>query len=192
RIGQDKVETAGGVVRIVVVGDGFANVPFKSVDGQIHSAQPHRLANFFVAVNGEFLGGVAGVALTPSPSPIRWARVASGSLPLVLGNKSRGGNEHTARTARGVEHAPVVRLKDFDDQPDDAGRCVELAAFLSFGAGKFAEKVLVNAPEGVVVHCGGNLGDFFQQFLEEGAGEDVVGLGQDAGELGGVVRDVAD
>src|SRR5438094_4986702 len=58
-------------------------------------------------VNGEFLGGVAGVALTPRPSPIRWARVASGSLPLVLGNKSRGGNEHAARTARGVEHAPV-------------------------------------------------------------------------------------
>src|SRR5206468_1114598 len=100
-------------------------------------------------------------------------------------------NEHAARTARGVEHAPVVRLKDFDDQPDDAGRCVELAAFLSFGAGKFAEKVLVNAPEGVVVHCGGNLGDFFQQFLEEGAGEDVVGLGQDAGELRVVFLDVA-
>jgi len=47
------------------------------------------------------------------------------------------------------------------------------------------------APEGVVVHGGGNLGDFFEQFLEEGAGEEVVGLGQDAGELRVVLLDVA-
>ena len=48
-----------------------------------------------------------------------------------------------------------------------------------------------DAPEGVVVQRGGNLGDFLEQFLEEGAGEEVVGLGQDAGELRVMLLDVA-
>ena len=46
-------------------------------------------------------------------------------------------------------------------------------------------------PEGVEVQRGGNLGDFLEQFLGEGTGEEVVGLGQDAGELRVVVLDVA-
>jgi hypothetical protein len=52
---------------------------------------------------------------------------------------------------------------------------------LAFAAN--AEEVFVDAPEGVVVQRGGNLGDFLEQFLEKGAGEEVEGLGQDAGEL---------
>ena len=85
----------------------------------------------------------------------------------------------------------MIRLDDFGEEADDAGRGVELAAFLALGAGELAEEVFVDAPEGVVVHGGGNLGDFLEQFLEEGAGEEVVGLGQDAGELRIVLLDVA-
>ena len=69
---------------------------------------------------------------------------------------------------------------------------VELAAFLAFDAGKFAEEVFVNPPERVVVHGGGNLGDFLEQFLKEGAREEVVGLGQHPRELRIVLLYVAD
>ncbi len=43
--------------------------------------------------------------------------------------------------------------------------------------------------EGVVVHDGGDLRDLLEQFLEEGAGEKVAGLGQDTGELRVVLLD---
>ena len=62
----------------------------------------------------------------------------------------------------------MVGLNDFGEEADDAGRGVELAALLALGAGELAEEVFVNAPEGVVVERGGNLGDFLEQFLEGG------------------------
>lgn len=68
---------------------------------------------------------------------------------------------------------------------------VKFAAALALAHGELAEEVFVDAPEGVVVERGGDLGDFLEQFLEEGAGEKVVGLGQDAGELRVVLLDVA-
>ncbi len=68
---------------------------------------------------------------------------------------------------------------------------VELAALLPFRRGELAEEVFVDAAEGVVVDGGGNLGDLLEQFLEQRAGEEVVGLGQDAGELRVVLLDVA-
>jgi hypothetical protein len=52
-------------------------------------------------------------------------------------------------------------------------------------------KVFVDAAEGVVVERGRNLGNLLQQFLEQGAGEQVVGLGQHAGELRVVLFDLA-
>ena len=85
----------------------------------------------------------------------------------------------------------MVGLDDFGEQADDAARGVELAALLALGAGELAEEVFVDAAEGVVVQRGGNLGDLLEQFLEQGAGEEVVGLGQDAGELRVVLLDVA-
>lgn len=51
------------------------------------------------------------------------------------------------------------------EEADDATRSVELAAFLPFGAGEFAQKVFVDASEGVVVRGSGNLRDFLEQFL---------------------------
>ena len=86
----------------------------------------------------------------------------------------------------------MIWLDDFGEDADNAAWGVELAAFLAFGAGKFAEEVFVDAPEGVVVHGGGNLGDFLEQFLKEGAREQVVGLGQDTRELRIVLLGVAD
>ena len=47
------------------------------------------------------------------------------------------------------------------------------------------------AAKGVVVEAGRNLGDLFEQFLEKGAGEKVVGLGKDAGKFYVVLLDVA-
>ena len=60
---------------------------------------------------------------------------------------------------------------------------LELAAALALGHGEGAEEVFVDTPEGVVVQCGRNLGNFLQQFLEQGAGEQVEGLGQYASGL---------
>jgi hypothetical protein len=48
----------------------------------------------------------------------------------------------------------VERLKDFDDQTDDTGRGVELAAPLALGAGELAEEVFVDEAEGIVVEAG--------------------------------------
>ncbi len=80
---------------------------------------------------------------------------------------------------------------DFDQQLDDAAWRIELAALLAFGAGKLAEEVFVDAAEGVEVDVGRNLGDLLEQFLEQGAGEEVGGLGQYAGELRVELLDLA-
>ncbi len=133
RIGEHEVEPARGVVRVFVVGDGFADVAFEAVDGEVHPAEPCGLADFLVAVDGEFGGWVF----------------------LVPGHEARGRDEHAARAARGIENAPVEGLKILDDEPDDRGGRVELAAFLTFRAGELAEKVFVDASEGVVVDAAG-------------------------------------
>ena len=153
RIGEDEVELAGGVVRVVVVAvdvAAVADVAFEAVDGEVHAAQATGLVDLLDAVDGEFGGGIL----------------------LVLLHEARALHEHAARAAGGVEDAPVEGLDDLDEQPDDAARRVELAALLPLGAGELAEEVFVDAPEGVVVQRGGNLGDLLEQFLEQGAGED--------------------
>ena len=82
-------------------------------------------------------------------------------------------------------------LKNLDHESDDGRWCIELTAHLALGASELAEEVLVDAPEGVEIETDGNLGNFLQQFFEQRAGEEVVGLGQDAGELGIVLLDIA-
>ena len=172
RVGEDEVEAARGVVRVVVVAVDVAAVfdfAFEAVDGEIQAAEAAGFIGFLDAVDGEFGGGIL----------------------LMLGDEARGGDEHAARTARGVEDAPVVGLDDFGEEADDAAGGVKFAAALALAHGELAEEVFVDAPEGVVVQRSGNLGDALEQFLEEGAGEEVVGLGQDAGELRVVLLDVA-
>ena len=132
RIGEDEVEPAGGVVRVVVVAvdvAAVADVAFQPVDGEVHAAEAAGFVGLLDAVDGEFGGGVL----------------------LVLRHEPGGLDEHAARTAGGVEDAPVVGLDDLGEEPDDAAGGVKLAAALAFGHGELAEEVFVDAPEGVVV-----------------------------------------
>ena len=97
---------------------------------------------------------------------------AAAGFFVVFRHEPGGGDESRRRgprTARGVEDAPVTRSMTSVKKANDAAGCVELASFVAFGAGEFAEKVFVDTPEGVVVHRCGNFGDFLEQFLEEGA-----------------------
>ena len=77
----------------------------------------------------------------------------------------------------------MVGLNDLGEEADDAGGGVKLAAFASLVAGEFTEEVFVDVSEGVVVHGGRDFGHLLQQFLQKGAGEEVVGFGKDASEL---------
>ena len=172
RIGEDEVELAGGVVRVVVVAvdvAAVADVALQPVHGEVEAAQAAGLVGLLDAADGELGGGVL----------------------LVLGDEARRLHEHAAGAAGGIEDAAVEGLDDLGEQPDDAARRVELAALLALGAGELAEEVFVDAAEGVVVERGWNLGDLLQQLLEQGAGEEVVGLGQHAGELRVVLLDLA-
>lgn len=84
-----------------------------------------------------------------------------GRIFLMFGNEAGALDEHAAGTAGGIEDAAVVWLEDFDEEADDAGRCVELAAFLAFGAGEFAEEIFVDAAKGVAIDGGRDFGEFF-------------------------------
>ena len=85
----------------------------------------------------------------------------------------------------------MIRLDHFGEEADDGRRGVKFASPLPFGHGEFAQEIFVDPTERVVIERRGNLGDLFQQFLEERTGEKVVGLGQDTGELRIVLLDVA-
>ena len=159
-------------MRIVVVAVDVAavfDVAFQPMHGEVETAQAAGFVGLFDAADGEFGSGVL----------------------LVLGNEARRLHEHAAGTAGGVKDAAVEGFDDLGQQLDDAARRVELAAALALGHGESAEEVFVDAAEGVVVERGRNLGDLLQQFLEQGAGEQVVGLGQHAGELRVVLLDLA-
>ena len=81
-------------------------------------------------------------------------------------------------------------FEDLDHEAHDGRRGVELTALLPLGAGELAEEVFVDAPEGVEVEADRDLGDFLQQFLEQGAVEDLVVARQHARELRVVFFDV--
>ena len=72
----------------------------------------------------------------------------------------------------------MIGFNDFGKEFDDTGRGIELAAFLSFRAGELAQEVFIDSSEGVVICGGRNFGDLLEQFLEQGAGEKIVGLGR--------------
>ncbi len=170
RIGEDEIEFADGFVRVVVVAvdvSAVADVAFKAVDGEVHARQASGVVGLFHAVDEQFVGGIF----------------------LVLGHEARALHEHAAGAAGGIEDAPVKRLDHFDQQAHDGAGRVELAALLPFGAGEFAEEVFVDATEGIVVKADGNLGDFLQQLLEQGAGENLKGARQHARQLRVVLLD---
>src|SRR5438132_220053 len=59
-------------------------------------------------------------------------------------------DEHPARAAAWVVHAPLVGLDHLDQQPDNASGRVELAPLLSLGARELAQEVLVRSPQDVL------------------------------------------
>jgi hypothetical protein len=85
----------------------------------------------------------------------------------------------------------VVGLQDFHQQADNARWCVELPALLPFRPGEFAEEVFVDTAEGVVVDGGRDFRDALEEFLQQCAVEDFIGLGQHPGKLGIVLFNVA-
>jgi len=61
RVGEDEVEAAGGVVRVVVVAvdvAAVADVAFEAVDGEVQAAEATSFVGFLDAVDGEFRGWV--------------------------------------------------------------------------------------------------------------------------------------
>ena len=134
-------------MRVVVVAVHLPAVPdvaLEAVHREVHPGEASGFVGLLDAVDGEFCAGIL----------------------FVFRDEPGRRDEHAARAARGVQDAPVVGLDDFGEEADDAGRGVELAAFLALGARKLAEEVFVDAAEGVVVHRRRNLGHLLEQFLE--------------------------
>ena len=122
---RDKVEAAGGIVRIVVVAVDVAAVfdfAFEAVDGEVQAAEASGFVGFLDAVDGQLRCGIL----------------------LMLGDEARRGDEHAARTARGVEDAPVVGLDDFGEEADDAA-----------GGVKFATALALRPERMIAEHAGG-------------------------------------
>lgn len=159
-------------MRVVVVAVDVApvaDVALQPMHGKIEAAQAAGFVGFLDAADGELGGRVF----------------------LVLGHKACRLDEHAAGTASRVKDAPVERLDDLGQQFDDAGRGVELPTALAFSHGERTQEILVDAAKGIEVEGGRDLGYLFQQFLEQGAREKVVGLGQHPGQLRVVLFDEA-
>src|SRR4051812_18853284 len=101
----------------------------------------------------------------------------------MLGHEARALDEHAARTACWVEDAAVERFEDFDEESDDAARCIELAAARTLVAGELSEEVFVDASKRVALCRHGDFRDLLQKVLQQRAVEQLVGLRQDACEL---------
>ncbi|MNR01329.1 hypothetical protein D3C85_1171300 [compost metagenome] len=156
------------VVIVTVDVTAVAYLAFQPVHCQVEAAQSASFIGFFDAADGEFCGGVF----------------------LMFGHKARRLYEHTARPAGGVKNTAVKGFNHFGEQAHDAARGIELATALALAHGESTEEVFVNAAKGVVVEGGRYLGDLLQQLLEQGAGEQVIGLGQHASELGIMLLDL--
>ena len=171
-LARTKSNAPDGLVRIVVVAvdvAAVADVALQAVHGEVHAAQAPGLVGLLDAEDGEL--GRRG----SSCARRRSARDCTNMPPEPqAGSRMRPwkGSRISTSSARCC-----------------AGR-VELAALLPLGPRELAEEVLVDAAEGVVVERGGNLGDLLQQLLEQRAVEELVGLGQHAGELRVVLLDV--
>ena len=105
-LARTKSKRPVALCRIVVVADRLADVGLQTVDGEVHAAQLHGVGDLLLPMDGEF----------------------GGRILAVLGHEAGALDEHAARSARRVEDAAVERLQHLDQQADDAGRRVELAA----------------------------------------------------------------
>ena len=58
-IGHDKIELAGAVVDVLVVGVAFADVALQAMHGEVHFGEAHGVAGFFLAIYRQFIAGGA-------------------------------------------------------------------------------------------------------------------------------------
>ena len=124
-VGQDEVGLqVGMLVRVERVFPAAGQVAVDAVDSQVHLGQAPGPLVGLLAVDGDVVAAAA---------------VGEDELLRL--------DEHAARPAAGVIDPARVRLKDFDQDPDDAGRGVELAAALALGAGEHLEEILVDLAE---------------------------------------------
>jgi hypothetical protein len=104
-----------------------AQVGVDAAQRQVHLGQPPRRRHELLPVDGQVV----------APAP-------------VGGDELRRLHEHPSRSAARVEHPPVIRLDDLDQEPDDRPGRVELAGVASLGGREPAEEVLVHPAEHVV------------------------------------------
>jgi len=88
------------------------------------------------------------------------------------------------------DEAFVADFRQLADEYYSPARCFQHYLHMAFGHGELAEEVFVDLPEGVVIEGGWNFRDHLQQFLEQLAVKNLVGLGENAGEVGVVPLDV--
>lgn len=132
-IGQDEVGPEVGVERAAEgVGVLGSEVGLDAPEGEVH--------------DGEAAGG--GVALLAVDADV--AKLAAVGFHEFLAL-----DEHAARSAGGVVDASPVRSDHLDEEADDAGGGVKLAAVLPLGAGELGEEVLEDAPKEVLGPAGG-------------------------------------
>lgn len=60
-------------------------------------------------------------------------------------------NKHTAGAAAGIIYGAIVGLQHFHQEFHDAGRGIELAAFFTFGNGKFSQAIFIDPAQQVAV-----------------------------------------
>src|ERR1051325_3883702 len=116
--------------------------------------------------HGEAAGG--GVALLPVDADV--------AEPAAVGfDEFFRLHEHAAGTAAGIVNAAFVGSEHLDEEPHDALRSVELAAFLSLGAGKLTKEIFVDATQNIfraarlVAHsdCSNKVDEFAETILVE-------------------------
>ena len=120
------------------------------------------------------------VAGAPEVDAVMAAIVGAAGLRPTLA-AARAGSTLSAARELGVNQTTVARRIAALESALGQARASQAEAQAARLVG--GQEVLVDATEGVEVHAGRDLGDLLKQVLQEGAGEEVVGLGQDAGEL---------
>ncbi len=128
-IGHHEIALAGELVRVFVVGDGFLDVAFETVHGEVHIGESDRRRVLLHAIEGDTLGRV---------------------LVHVL-DEMRTLHEHTAGAAGRVEHLATVGFDDVDDRLDERDRREELPAVVGLLIGELRQEILVDAPEDVSI-----------------------------------------
>ena len=102
----------------------------------------------------------------------------------ILLSEVRRGNEHAAAAASGIQHNTAFGLDDVHNHAHQRFGREENAVIRGHRRGKLVEKVLINAPDDVVLNVvQGAVVEDAQQFPQEFVLERRVGLGQHAAQL---------